>query len=337
MTLQDLMLQTFRIVGEPSDLSPYVRDPITGTKTFSNATAGSGLLVSLLNRAYERLGMFKDNEGKIIKFRHLNLVTYFQPVDITGLVLTSTSAAAQITISPRDFRNPPLYREYDNCLAGWCIQVNGEVRLIVKNATRAELTLTLDKGFSTADSLMPGAAYSIFTRVVPLVNSTDFAWYDPGQAITEVQAHRIISITKITNITNNDQFLWMPPRDFRLFEYPKNQAKPTLYMITGRGVEFNYAPLSGDIFKIEYYGAPEMLAVDIDTTTCLQVPSVPYAWHEVIWMMAAWMRLQEDKNYEEASLLERNMNALVRQLVEEGEHNWDYQNSQTVITDWNYQ
>jgi len=330
MTVKELLLQIYGMVGEPSDLCPYNYDSV-GVATFNNTTAGCSKLLALLNRAYQRLAMYKLPGDRLVRFREFNRVAYYKPIDI----LSGVYSADGITISVLRAEGIPLV---GNNLNGFFVEIGGEVRIITASADGAPepgvatYILTLDKAFADNANLV-GQPVKIYTRVVPLATTANPLNLIPGQSIS-VTGHSIVTITKVTNVTFNDQVLSMPTRDFRFFEYPRAQANPTQYMITGRGLEFNYAPISGSCFKIEYYATPEQLTVDANSLEASQIPLIPAAWHEILWMMATWIRLKEDKNIEEANYLERDMRNYCASLVEQGEHSWDWQNQRTSLTDY---
>ena len=74
-------------------------------------------------------------------------------------------------------------------------------------------------------------------------------------------------------------------------------------------------------FLIKYYSQPETLSA------AAQVPNIPAAWHEPIWMLAAWLRHTEDKATDEANAMFRDVTAYMQLMQQERDTMYNFRNS----------
>lgn len=320
MTVRDLMEQTYRAVGEPSDLEIFDYDT-AGVATFNIGNAGSVQMLKLLNRAYRRLAMFKQPDGSHVKFRSFFKRVFFKPVAVSGTVNSAGVVNTTVVIDV-----VPTYAR--DAIAGWNLLIDGSEYLILSNEPSAGtlVTVRIDRVPSEDHT---GEVIELYSRNFAIVpNVLNYAYGSGDQQIVALPDADVVSIQRIINVDNNDMEVQPAMRDDIFLSRPQGRQNPTLWKQKGMVLEFNYAPLDGTVFRIDYYAEPEELSLEA------QEPVISEAWQEIIWMIAVAIRLREDKNVEEAVAKEREIQQVMQMLVQETEHEYDL--SQGYVTAQRY-
>lgn len=313
MTLQELCLEVYREAGEPSDLAPYTWDNF-GVPTFDTAQAlpGTQQLIALVNRAYLKLCAWKQPGGSIIRFKELNAMTWMR-VASRSVVLTSVSGDLLSVVAA----------------AGTFVQVNCGMYLNIGTVTRMIVQVSTDGSTVYADKAWPvgtvAGSATLFARHFPMRYGSEA---DAGLVpvyVAMLPNRRAWTIQWVQNQSIGSQDVQPRPRSLRFKDVIQTQAVPTLWDFTERGLEFDVAPSDGHVFQIAYYAEPAPLVGWTD------VPMFPQAWHEVVWMIASWLRTKQDKNLDEANAMLKDINITVAALVQENERAYDYTNARAYI------
>lgn len=314
MTVQELIIDFWRHCGEPTDLLPGTKNA-SGVLSFDIAAAGSVRCLEFLNRAYVRLANWKFADGTAIRFRQFNRDVYFQNSDLSATIATlPTSTTLTLnTISP----TVGASLDYTN-LIGFVFEIVG-VQYVVIGYSGG--TYTLNKAVSS--SVAVGSTVTIYSRWFRYKKSTETSTLIPGQNVVALSGTSIVSIEKVQNMTNNGQEVQLAGRTEYFNEVPRGRGMPSLYIESQRGLEFNIVPNDDTLFLIRYYSEPESLS------SATQEPLIPKAWHELIWQLAKWTRLKEDKATDEARDTYRDIMGYAQMLKQEGEHRYDHRLSHT--------
>lgn len=320
MTVRELMEQTYRAVGEPSDLEIYDYDQV-GTASFNIANAGSIEMLRLLNRAYKRLAMFKQPDGSHVKFRSFFKRLFFKPTALSFTVSVAGTVNRLITLATAN----TYARDY---FSGWYLLAGGNEYLIIGSepSTGAAVQVTVDRVPSTDHT---GSTAEVYSRHYSIVeNIAGYAYGSGDQQVVALPDAKLVSIQRVFNVDNSDQEVMPAMRDDIFLSRPQGRQNPTLWKQQGNVLEFNYSPVNGTVFRIDYYSEPELLSTET------QEPVILDAWQEIIWMIAVAIRLREDKNIEEAIAKEREIQQVMQMLVQETEHEYDL--SQGYVTAQRY-
>jgi hypothetical protein len=308
--VQDMILNFYRKVGEPTDLSPYTY--VAEVPTYDTASAGWTACLGFLNRAYAMLANWKTPNGRIVRFREHNETFLWSNTDSsTALTCSAIDSSGKVLTFAGAAFTANLYRM-------WYININGFKSMIISNTAD---TITVKD--ATTLATVSGYAGTLYKRFFPLMDTTAEATASgipAGQYVLPPTERKIISFQRIVNLTLNNQEVFPADRTQLFWDLPAVRTYPMQYRYTDQGLEFEHAPPDGTLFRILYYGEPEQL------TTDTQVPDVPAAWHEVIWMIAAWLRKTIDQNSEEASIDLTRINATIAARVQEYERDLDEQN-----------
>lgn len=319
MNLKDLMEQTYRELGNPSDLDINAYDA-AGVATFDNSTVGSGKMIALLNRAYKRLTMYKQPNGVHIKFRDFYKFVYFRYQDISKTVYGNNGKQFTVINAGSVYGKDQFKGSY--------VIIDNDMKLILGNdATDTINDRTIfycyDDVHVTVDYYI-GYSAVLLMRRIPIIDYTATVNELQNQEIMAVNDSAVISIMRMINVSQNDMEVMPAGRTFMFFDRPQGRQNPTIYRQLGSMLELNYVPVNDTVFRVEYYGACETLSRDaLDVTTCNQVPVIAEVWHDVISMIAVAIRLREDKNIEEAIAKDREIDKLIMQLLQETEHGFD--------------
>ena len=307
MTVQDMILAFYDKVGNPTDLSPY--SYVAEIPTYDVTSTGWAKCLALLNRAYLLLANWKTPQKRIVRFREHSETFLWSNVDAsTTLTCSAIDATGKILTFAGATFTAHLYRM-------WYININGVTSIIVDNAAT---TITLRDATSLAK--VSGYAGTLYKRWFPLMDTTTEAsdsGLPAGQYILPPTERKIISFQRIVNLTLSNQEVWPANRTQLFWDLPATRTYPMQYRYTDLGLEFEMAPKNGTLFRLLYYGEPETLTDDD------QVPNVPAAWHEIVWMIAAWLRKAQDQNTEEAAMDERRIHSMINARVQEYERDLD--------------
>ena len=310
MTVQDMVLALYDKVGNPTDLSPYTY--VAEVPTYDITSAGWTKCLALLNRAYIMLANWKTPAGRIVRFAFHNETFLWQPVDfVTTQTVTAISTDGKtLTFAGAAFTV--------NFYAKWFANINNFCSLIISNTAT---TIT----FRDATTLAKVSGYTatLYKRWFPMYDTAVKAaasGYPAGQYVLPPSERRIITYQRIVNLTLNNQEVFPADRTQLFYDLPQVKTHPMQYRYSDLGLEFEHTPITNTLYKITYYGEPERLTADT------QEPNIPDAWHELVWMIAAWIRKASDQNSEEAGMDLNRINAIVNGRVQEFERENDMQN-----------
>ena len=300
----ELALNLWKMVGEPTDLEPGFRDPTTGALNydwlFNTQSPGGAELFALINRAHLRLCAWKLRNGRLLRFRELSKRVY---ATANTLTVTNVSTGASLSTLTYDSMSPVHVEMY--------ITVSNQTRLVISYGAGL---ITVDRPFSAA---IVSATGVIFTRIVGLRLTGDSNIpYDPW-FIEMTNNQKITAIYNVQNVTLGGQIVQPRPRTTRFYDQQQTQGVPGMWEHTAEGLEFDIAPMTGTVFQIDYFAEARAL------TGWGDEPDIPEAWHDIVWMIGAWIRLKNDKSINEARALYADIQEYLSGLVQEREHEFD--------------
>ncbi len=331
MTVQEMVTQMWREVGEPTDLLPGTKSS-SGVLTFDITAAGAVRCLEYLNRAYVRLGNWRFPDGTPLKFRQLTRELYFKNSDITNTIATVPDSA-RLTCTLSATYVPTMGTAfYASGFKGFVLEI-ANVRYLVTDVTSALASagtsvFTLDKALPAA--VVAGTAVTLYSKFFSFKSKTaaDTVTTDiaTGQALVADYLYPIVQVESVQNVTNGGHEVALRGRTEYVNELPRGRGMPSSYMVTNRGLEFDVPPNDDTQFLIKYYSQPEVLS------SASQVPNIPAAWHEPLWMLAAWLRHKEDKATDEAAAMYRDVVGYMQMMQQERDNLYNFRNSRVYYT-----
>lgn len=265
-----------------------------------------------------------------LRFSQLTREMYFKNEDITNTVATVPDSA-RLTCTLSTYTPLMGTTFYASGFKGWYMEIGG-IQYLITNVTNALASagtsvFTLHKALP--DTVVAGTAVKLYTKFYAFksktaadTTTTDIA---TGNALVADYLYPIVQVVSVQNITNGGQEVQLRGRTEYNSELPRGRGMPTLYTVTSRGLEFDVAPSDDTQFLIKYYSQPETLSA------AAQVPNIPLAWHEPIWMLASWLRHKEDKATDEANAMYRDVIGYMQLMQQEREQMYNYRNSRVYI------
>lgn len=275
MTVSELVVEVFELLGEPSDLFPYT----TGTTTVDLSVLGTIKILSWINRAYKRIVNWKFPGGDQARFPVQYGEIYFKTCVVSGTVASATSTTAVLDASAGSTTD-----EYN----GWILKIltgtgAGQVRLVVdydtgKNATIDHAWDVNPTGTST---------YALYKRRYyfrePLAP-------DVSENIPLSPVNKIAAIHKITDVSSASD-LQQAGRIESFSDSMVTSGNPSSYLPLGDSIVFDVAPDETIWYRLEYSKIPD------DLTSLTDKPLIPESFHEALLLYAQWIGLRRSQEW----------------------------------------
>ena len=124
MTAQEMIEDVWEGSGDMSDLNPYSDAPLNSV--FSMTSSGAVKLLRFINRAYRRILLWKQPNGRLVRFTSMEGKRYFTLTPKSGTVVSATSST--ITLDSNVDANDDQYNGYVIRIDGGTGE--GQVRII---------------------------------------------------------------------------------------------------------------------------------------------------------------------------------------------------------------
>lgn len=321
MNAQEILTKVFELVGEPSDLCPYLTPG--DSSTFDTTMGNSGIvkLLPWINQAQVRIANWQFTDGHMLRCRSLFATKYFQnKAAITGTLVSATaSTAAFAGFSPLN-----ALHQFD----GWIIELTGgtgsgqKALIIDSTGTLAtDCTVTLHKAWETTpDSTTTFKLYKRFYKFIPNPTALTYETYhidlDPKDGLD--------SILKVIDVEGQNDLAVISRTDMLTGTIISNGIGSS-YARFGDTLYFDSAYDSLRTYQLFYYRHPTKLALYTD------VPELPSPFHEAMIMWAAHSLQMRSQDFTGAYATKRDLQELMQTLRMQGSFEGMYEEGGMVI------
>jgi hypothetical protein len=293
MTVEDLVVEVFELIGESSDLEIYT----PGTTTVSLSMVGTIKILKWINRAYKRIVNWKFPNGSQVRFPIQSGELFFKTLVISGTVASSPTSST-VTLDT-------MVSWEDDRYNGYIIEITaglgvGQVRLIVDFGTPR--TATVDRVWDTAPD--GTSTYSLYKREYFFREPLAF---DAGDNIMLSPVTQIAAILKISDPSGSFDL----QQGGRLENYAGSllvHGNPTSYLPLGASIVFDVAPDTEKWYRLEYSKIPNDLTVLTDR------PLIPESFHEALLLYAQWIALRRSQEWGGAYATKKDIEDIMSSL-----------------------
>ncbi len=291
MTVEDLVVETFEALGEPSDLPVYT----TGTTTVSLLETGTIKILKWINRAYKRILNWKFPNGSQVRFPAQSGEMFFSTKVLTGTASAGTASTITLagTIATDDNYN------------GWLVHItsgtgSGQKRLIVDYTSG--LVATVDHDWDTTPDAT--SVFALYKRRYWFrgASAVDLAENIPLSPVSEIAA-----VLKVSCPEDASDL----PRGARIETYMANTLEsgdPSSYLDLGDSIFFDIFPDTTRWYRLEYSKIVSSLAALADE------PNLPESFHEPLLLFTQWIGLRRSQEWGGAYSTKRDIEDLMASL-----------------------
>jgi hypothetical protein len=292
MTTEEMIVEVFEALGEPSDLFPYT----SGTVVVDMTTVGAIKILKWLNRGYKRILNWKFPNGHQVRFPVQQGEIFFSTVVKSGTVASATPT--EVTLDGGVMANDDQYN-------GWIVEIlagtgQGQVKVIVdftaaRVATLADAWDTVPDGTST---------YALYKRSYSFRGA---AAVDVSENIPLNPIDQIASVLKITDVEGvMDLAVGGGIEGFS--SGLLSHGTPSSYILLGNRIVFDVAADEVIWYRMEYSKVPEELALALDE------PELPETFHEALILYAQWIGLRRSQEWGGAYSTKKDIEDLMQTL-----------------------
>ncbi len=322
-TVSDMIIETFEMLGESTDLTPY--SSTYGTVDLT--TAGAQKILKWLNRSYRKLCSSQLADGTLIRFRSLERRVFFIPTVVQATVVAAP-ATNQVQLSG-------LIQNHG--YANWIVDIGAadvnsqgaEQHLVIASDGSANPILTIADTWATTPTV--GQLVNVYKKwfacSLNAVNSpasyhtNEFIPVDPkedfGSALWLYDVRMMKDIRRYDERTPlyKQVLTQLFPAMFWDLETPRG-GWPAAGI--GGGIEFDVAPSNGYAYELHYYGQAEAL------TSASQIPVVPDQFTEMVMKWAVKIGMLRDREFDAAYALRKEFEADLQTAAQEGIFRFEY-------------
>jgi len=273
MTVQEMVLQVYELLGEPSDLDPY-----DSSGSFDVSSDGASKILGWLNRGYRRILFWKFPSGRLIRFRSLKAIKYFKSATVSGTAANGGNSS--ITLASTEDNTADQY-------VGWVVEItdgtgSGQKRLIVEYSTSRVATVDVDWDTNPDSS----SEYKLYKRF--------WKYLDPGTSFSDEHidlnpVSDIVAAQRVVDLKYNTELVPAGRTD-HYETYSTVSGDPSVWFEEGDRLWFDTNVDEERWFQLDYTRMPSNLTGASDT------PEIPEIFHEGIVLWTVWWgnhRLQD--------------------------------------------
>lgn len=301
MTVEDMSVEIWELLGEPSDLVPGTLDT-NGNLTYDSTTTGGAKLLDWINRGVSRILSWKTKQGRISRFRDIDERVFFQGFEVTGTA--SAGSASTLTLeagssSVNDYYNGMVVSLTDGT-------GEGQSRLVTDyNGSTLQVTVASDWE-TTPDATSEYAINKAFYR---FRESTDA---DVADNILVDAKDKILTVTMVKDLKDETELQYRVKGDTFVGSADET-GTPNQWWIEGNGIRFDVAPEDDRWYEAHVRVLPE------DVTTGTDVVQIPETFHEAVVMWCMWWGLLRNGAFTEAYAMKRNLDDHMDMTVHEND------------------
>lgn len=289
MTVEDMSVDIWEQLGEPSDLIPGTLDT-NGSLTYDSTSDGGVKLIDWINRGAARILSWKTKQGRIVRFRDLDERVFFQGYEVTGTA--SAGSSSTITLEAGSSSTNDYYNGMVVTLDGGT--GDGQGRLVT-DYNGSNLQVTVAKDWATTPDAT--SEYSINKAFYKFMESTDAL---VGDNILVDGKDKILTVTKVKDLKEETELSYRMKAESFVGNSDEIGA-PTEWWIEGNGIRFNRAPEDERWYEANIRVLPE------DVTTGTDIVQIPESFHTAIVLWCVWWGQLRDANATAAYATQRNL------------------------------
>lgn len=311
MTLQEIVVEIFEALGEPSELDFWTdRD----SQTVNTSHLGWKKIVDVVNDGCLALSMWKWPNGRQVRFRHLEDTAYMTMEPLSGTVSGIAGNSMVISGLP----------------AGSNLQVG---KLVVGSTSGATGTILWSNGTSVVLTNVDGAfvngetatVYQREFRFVPVSSG-----YDPTTVggIPYFAANgKPLEVSQVISVTDGSK-LAETFKDSRFLYADVSVGVPTsMYRIAG-GFAVDVWPEKGLAYIVRYLRGPKQLGY----TDIAVEPEVPVQFHRGLVLYGIWWGLRRAQESADAYATKRDLEDFMQRTRTEFDIHDDLSNHQAFMS-----
>jgi hypothetical protein len=291
MTVSEMIVEVYEMLGEPSDLFPYT----AGTTTLDITTPGAIRILKWINRAYKRIINWKFPNGSQIRFPMQSGEMFFSSVVRTGTVVSAGASTVTLDsgVAAADDR-------YNGCLLAIVGGTGSGQSRLITDFTAARIASVNRDWDTTPDGT---SLYEVYRR---LYRFRDPAAADVSDHIALSPVDEIAAVLKVTDAGS----LYDLTQGGRIETFStslENSGIPTCY-ITQNGILFDVYPDEARWYRLEYSKIPTELTALTDS------PDVLDSFNEPILLYAQWIGLRRSQEWGGAYASKKDIEDLMSSL-----------------------
>lgn len=299
MTVEEMMVDVFEVLGEPSYLNIY-----SAAGAVDATLTGSQRILQWLNRGYRRVLSWKWPSGAQVRFPAMEGKTHFRTVVKSGSVqdasVASSGEAAYVDLSGLG--------PTDGLYEGWIVEIDsgtgsGQKRRVVQYVG-ATGRCYVNKDWDTepeGPTSTTSSTYKLYKDFVRLCSSTDSEAADNVVLDPNTTA---LAILKIVD-TNDGEVIEPAERTETFSENTIQTGVPTEYYRRENDIVFDVAVEDERWYSLEYVKMPAALAALTD------VPKIPEIFHDAITLYAHWLGLRNAQEWSGAYATKKDLEDLM--------------------------
>lgn len=299
MTVEDMSVEVWEQLGEPSDLVPGTFSA-AGSLTYDVTSTGGAKLLNWINTGTARILSYKTKQGRISRFRDLDERVFFQGFEETGTA--TAGSASTITLASGSSTTDDHYN-------GMVIELtdgtgDGQSRLIT-DYNGSTLVATVADDFDTTPDAT--SVYAINKAFYKFRVSTDS---DVADNILVDAKDKILTVTMLKDLEGETELSYRTKGE--TFVGSSDEVGiPSQWWVEGNGIRFNVAPEDDRWYEAHIRVLPEDVTAGDDTV------QVPETFHVAIVMWCVWWGLLRTGNYTAAYAMKRNLDDHMEMTVHE--------------------
>lgn len=264
MTVNEMILEVWQLIGEPSDIDPTDGTANPGSGDIDNTSSGYTRILRMLNEGQISVATHRQVRGRQFKWRGGVLTAV--------ITLTPSSTTLSAAIAVDDFTATTALTGADDDWNAWLFKVGQETRRVVDSTTAG--VLTVGKAFDQV--------------------------HDNGATVTLIELPQSLPsnlwvIRKVWDFENNKHLSWSP-RDVAIID-DHVVGDPTLYWRNILDMYFN----GGNFDKTRKYGVEyQRLPLALSTTQESELPD-NFHWALVLYA-AGWGYWRQQESNERKNL-----------------------------------
>jgi hypothetical protein len=321
MNVEEMIIEVYENLGEPSDLSPYSDSPTD--ETFSITEDGSVRILKWLNRAFKRIVAWKTKAGHRPRFPSMEDTVIFKSVVYDG---TSLGGDSTYLILPASDDDGNTIGNTDDQYNEWIVEIDGgtgsgQTRLIVDYAGSGRQA-TVHPVFNTVPDIT--STFKLYKRWFKFMTA---GVTGANENIALSPKTQMLSPLMLKDVENEIEI----KRDDRVSSQAgalTEPGDPTVYILFGNRIWFNRAPDEEMYFILEYLKIPADLALSTD------VPDIPEAFHEAIVDWATRYGLKRNQEYQSAYSLKRDVEDAMTMIIDSYEMSTERLDAGFVVEDY---
>lgn len=301
MNLQELIIELYEQMGEPSDLDPY-----DDTDTFDISTDGAVRAIRILNNGQTAIAMWRFPSGTIHRVRELEDTVFFKTRVVSGTAQGGGSDT--ITLASGSGSVVDQYKS-------WIVRITGgtgegQTRLIIsfdESSQQCEVNEDWD--------VVPDATseYELYKALYQFVDPSSPV---ADQNIPVSPYNEILAMMSLTDVKNRHR-LHPVERTNTFSSLVLTYGTPSAFYEMNGGIKFDVAADNKRTYAIDYVKQPKELSASDD------VPEMPEQYHLAIVMWGVWWYYRMKQESGAAYAAKRDLDDFMGRIQSQDSRRWD--------------